>query len=263
MFLLCISYLQSLHHPVVLCMLKIALLNRILMLYPTFLVLRHLQRSNAASCAEIRKPAASVAVPASTPTPPPGMHLPPPSPRRSMANMVVTRPSAPPPPALVNLPPALTTLPPAPPLKLGTNNCAGQPSAAAPPPPPGTGNILIKEELDLATPGQERTLDDDDGDDPDSDCETRWDVEMESRISVDLNLFVCMACAGSKYSSKQKLNIISHIRTKHLKDFGGFVCELCPLVFNKRRNFERHMQRRHNVLTVSTENVKSEESIAE
>lgn len=92
--------------------------------------------------------------------------------------------------------------------------------------------------------------------------ERRWDVEVEARISLDLNLFICLACAGSKYSSREKLNLIRHIRAKHLPDFAGFVCELCPRVFNTRRGFESHMGLVHNILTVFPEKnnvVKSEE----
>ncbi len=79
-------------------------------------------------------------------------------------------------------------------------------------------------------------------------------MEVEARISLDLNLFICLACAGSKYSSREKLNLISHIRAKHLPDFQGFVCELCPRVLNTRRSFESHMGLVHNILTVRQEN---------
>ena len=121
----------------------------------------------------------------------------------------------------------------------------------------GSKNILIKEEIDIELgPGLDL--------DEETDVNLfRWDVEIESRISLDLNLFVCMACSGSKYSSKEKLNIITHIRTKHLKDFSGYVCELCPQIFNSQGRFERHMKISHNVLTVSRNTVKTEESIAE
>lgn len=149
-------------------------------------------------------------------------------------------------------------------------------SASLPPPltlqslpasrPKGTGNILIKEELDLepgyinaSDPGNDAA----DADNENEACDVRWDVEVESRISLDLNLFVCMACSGSKYSSKQKLNVISHIRAKHLTDFAGFLCELCPQVFNSSGRFERHMKISHNVLTVSADAIKTEDSIVE
>lgn len=115
--------------------------------------------------------------------------------------------------------------------------------------------VVIKEEVDLG-PSQPP----DEGEDEEDDSgDVRWDIEMESRISLDLNLFVCMACSGSKYSSKQKLNVITHIRAKHLADFSGFVCELCPQVFNSKKRFERHMKICHNVLTVSTDNIKTED----
>jgi hypothetical protein len=81
----------------------------------------------------------------------------------------------------------------------------------------------------------------------------RWDLEVERRICLDLNLFICLACAGSKYSSREKLNLIRHIRLKHLPDFQGFVCELCPRILNTRRGFEAHMSVLHNILTVHHE----------
>jgi len=120
-------------------------------------------------------------------------------------------------------------------------------------------NVLIKEEVDLdpvVLPGEENDSGEEEG-------VVRWDVEMESRISLDHNLFVCMACSGSKYSSKEKLNVISHIKAKHLGGFQGFICELCPQVFNAAKRFERHMRKYHNVLTVSIDVVKSEDSITE
>ena len=121
--------------------------------------------------------------------------------------------------------------------------------------------MLIKEEeVDLVP----EPLPDsgEEGDDDNESC--RWDIEIESRISLDLNLFICMACLGSKYSSMKKLNVISHIVSKHVHGFAGFICELCPQVFNSRKRFERHMKVSHNVLTVSAVDVvKSEESITE
>jgi hypothetical protein len=108
-------------------------------------------------------------------------------------------------------------------------------AAATVPTPP-----VVKQENDACA------LDDDD------DCDAlarRWNVEIEARISLDLNLYICLACAGSKYSSRDKLNLIRHIRAKHLPDFAGHVCELCPRVLNTQRGFAAHMVRVHNVLT--------------
>jgi len=126
-------------------------------------------------------------------------------------------------------------------------------------------DILIKEELqpELCADMNMTEMENDDAAEDSASCDIRWDIEVESRISLDLNLFVCMACSGSKYSSKQKLNVISHIRSKHLTNFAGFLCELCPKVFNSSNRFERHMKISHNVLTVSTDIIKTEDSIAE
>ena len=90
----------------------------------------------------------------------------------------------------------------------------------------------------------------DDHDESDDALARRWEVEIEARISLDINLYICLACAGSKYSSRDKLNLIRHIRAKHLPEFDGFVCELCPRILNTRHGFETHMGRLHNILTV-------------
>ncbi len=113
-------------------------------------------------------------------------------------------------------------------------------AVAVPPPPP-----CVKRENEDDTCAMD-TDDDNDGDV----LSRRWNVEVEARISLDLNLYICLACAGSKYSSRDKLNLIRHIRAKHLPDFSGFVCELCPRVMNTRRGFESHMGRVHNIVTV-------------
>lgn len=99
----------------------------------------------------------------------------------------------------------------------------------------------------------------------DTDVEKRWDLEIETRMSLDLNLFICLACSGSKYSSKDRLNVVSHIKSKHVPNFAGFICQMCAKIFNKVDNFERHMRQAHNVIPVhqSLEQKIEEESIVD
>jgi len=92
----------------------------------------------------------------------------------------------------------------------------------------------------------------------------RWDLEIETRMSLDLNLFICLACSGSKYSSKDKLNVITHIKNKHVPNFAGFVCQVCSKIFNKNKNFEKHIREAHNIIPVhQSAEPREEESIVD
>ena len=146
------------------------------------------------------------------------------------------------------------------------------------------GNVLIKEEIHISSviprspfssssPGLSKSpvtvsprgvkcspIQDSD----DIDGVKRWDLEIETRMSLDVNLFICLACSGSKYSSKDKLNVITHIKTKHVPNFGGFVCQVCAKIFNKNKNFEKHIREAHNIIPVhQTPEVREEESIVD
>ena len=125
---------------------------------------------------------------------------------------------------------------------------------------PTTSPGLSKSPLDVSSEIKRSPIEDND----DIEGVKRWDLEIETRMSLDLNLFICLACSGSKYSSKDKLNVITHIKTKHVPNFGGFVCQVCSKIFNKIKNFEKHISEAHNIIPVhQSPGIREEESIAD
>ena len=75
---------------------------------------------------------------------------------------------------------------------------------------------------------------------------SEWDSATENLLAREpvKNWFVSQKPLCG-YQSVNRLNVVSHIQSKHLENFPGFKCVLCDKLCPTLNAFARHMQRLH------------------
>jgi len=80
----------------------------------------------------------------------------------------------------------------------------------------------------------------------DNGADKEWEQVIERLLSKEpvKNWFICL-CEGCGFESIKKTNVVSHIQSKHVMGFPGFVCNVCSKHCPTTNALIRHNQRFH------------------
>jgi len=80
----------------------------------------------------------------------------------------------------------------------------------------------------------------------DNGADKEWEQVIDSLLSKEpvKNWFICL-CEGCGFESIKRTNVVSHIQSKHVTGFPGFICNLCSKQCPTTNAFIRHNQRFH------------------